>query len=117
MLTLLRMPGAYDRATLVLVEDGVVLGEIIVLQVIGGQVRLGLNMANSIEIVRADARQRPSGPSTTWLAERAQAFASGAFIGVFPCASQPDDAPDMTLQTAEETPLYELLARMTGDAS
>jgi sRNA-binding carbon storage regulator CsrA len=83
MLSLYRHTGPYRRSALVLLCNGEILGEIVVLQVRGdgfggAAVQIGLNLPREIEIVRADAVHRPSGPSLAWLAEREEAFAACA---------------------------------------
>lgn len=110
--------GAYPECALVLIHDGQVIGELLILQAqgdsLGGphggngaRVQVGLNLRADIEVVRADAHSRPSGPSDEWLAAREAAFeerqpfirADGyppthaAFRAVGPYAD-PDATPD-----------------------
>lgn len=85
MLTLWRRIGdttRYRKSALLLMQDGRVLGEIIILQAHGDRfggadVQVGLTMRGDIGIVRADALDRPVGPSLDWLVAREREFDLG----------------------------------------
>lgn len=75
-----RTQGRYRSAALVLLRDGELLGEVLVTEAVidpftgSIQVRLGFNLADEVRIVRADAMERPEGPSHEWLVAREQCF-------------------------------------------
>lgn len=117
MLTLWRRTGrrgAYPDCALILLHEGQVIGELLILQACddgfgdGARVQVGLNLRADIEVVRADARARRSGPSDEWLAARAADFdtrqpfirtdgyptVSAAFRAVGPYADPDDVQPD-----------------------
>lgn len=88
MLTLTRKPlrqagrpdGRYRSAALALLCDGELLGEILVTEVVidpftgSIQVKLGFNLTDEVKVVRADAMDRPQGPSHEWLVAREACF-------------------------------------------
>jgi hypothetical protein len=94
MLTIQRSIDGYGRSATLLIQDGVLIAEIILRHAHNGVARLSFNLSADVEVVRADAMNRPGGPSEEWLNARALTVAYGDYTLALPCEVTPDEVDD-----------------------